>query len=55
MMEKTTVNDKYLLQKKLTFEEDRMEHHKIVINDIKKAVPIHRTVRLAAKRKKDNK
>lgn len=41
--------------KKLTFEEDRMEHHKIVINDIKKAVPIHRTVRLAAKRKKDNK
>ena len=32
-----------------------MERHKIVINDIKKAVPIHTTVRIAAKRKKDNK
>lgn len=41
--------------KKLTFEEDRMERHKIVINDIKKEVPIHATVRIAAKRKKNNK
>ena len=41
--------------KQLTFEEDRMERRKIVINDIKKAVPIHATVRIAAKRKKDNK
>ena len=41
--------------KKLTFEEDRKERHKIVIDDIKKAVPIHATVRIAAKRKKDNK
>jgi hypothetical protein len=32
-----------------------MERRKIVINGIKKAVPIHATVRIAAKRKKDNK
>ena len=41
--------------KKLTFEEEKREPHKIVINDIKKAVPIHATVRIAAKRKKNNK